>query len=130
MRMLAGMAGESLWRGDVIRLAHNYDLGSGSPPVDLIVYDPHCDDAGLGLLVVSGYKAGLTLSVFPVQSSLPGQRSLEVSWLIEYWDSWFCYTHETDEAGGMKPLPLEGTQVLDWSEREIVVRSDADSRPA
>ena len=46
MRLLTDMAGESLWRGDVIRLVHNYDLGSGSPPVDLLVYDPR-DDRGI-----------------------------------------------------------------------------------
>ena len=130
MRLLTEMAGESLWRGDVIRLVHNYDLGSGSPPVDLLVYDPRDDHCGLGLMVMSGYKAGLTLSVFPVASTLPGKRSLEVSWLLENWDKWFCYTYEQDEQGGLKPLSVEGTLVLDWSEREIVIRTDADSRPA
>lgn len=129
-RLLTNLAGESLWRGDVIRLVHNYDLGSGSPPVDLLVYDPRDDETGLGVITVSGYKAGLTLSIFPKESTAAGKRSLEVSWLLDNWEKWFCYSYENGADGMPKPLPVEGTLVLDWSEREIVIRTDADSRSA
>ncbi len=54
--------------GDVLRLPENYDLGPGSEPVDLLVYDPRDDEYGLGLMVVSGYKAGLIFSIFPRES--------------------------------------------------------------
>ena len=33
-------------------------------------------------------------------------------------------------AGRPMPVPVEGTVVLDWAEREIVVTPDAHSRPA
>ncbi len=123
------MAGESLWRGGVIRLVHDYDLGPASPPVDLLVYDPRDDSAGLGVMAFSGAKAGLTLNIFPRESSTKGTRNLDVSWLLENWDNWFCYSYEAGPDGRPKPLPVAGTMVLDWVEREIVIRTDADSRP-
>lgn len=130
MRLLTDLHGESLWRGDIIRLVDNYDLGPGSGPVDLMVYDPHQDDAGMGLMVVSGEKAGLTLSIFPLASKGNGKRSLETAWLLRNWNDWFCYTYGADENGGLLPVPVEGTLVIAPHEREIVIRDDAHSRPA
>lgn len=127
MPLLTEMPDESLWCGDIVRLVHNYDLGPGSEAVDLMVYDPNQDDAGLGVMVVSGYKSGLTLSVFPGSSCGPGMRSLETSWLLRHWDNWFCDTYPRDEAGGLVPVPVEGTLVIRWDEREIVIRDDANS---
>ena len=130
MRRLTDIRGESLWRGDIVRLVHNYDLGPGSEPVDLMVYDPGGENDGLGLIVVSGYKAGLTLSILPAESLGKEKRSLSVAWLLDHWDEWFCYTYHLDAAGRPMPVPVEGTVVLDWAEREIVVTPDAHSRPA
>jgi len=127
---LMAMPNESLWRGDILRLVHNYDLGPESEPVDLMVYDPNENDAGLGLIVVSGYKSGLTLNVFPSSSSGEGKRSLETSWLLRHWNDWFCYTYLLDERGNPLPVPLDGTQVIRWDEREITLRSHAHSCPA
>ena len=129
MRLLTDLRGDSLWRGDIIRLVHNYDLGPGSEPVDLMVYDPRDDEAGLGLIVLSGYKAGLTLCILPRESMSKETRSLETGWLLDHWDEWFCYTYHTDAAGKLLPVPVEGTLVLDWTEREIVI-TNAASRSA
>ena len=129
-QLLTAMADESLWRGDIIRLVHNYDLGPGSAPVDLMVYDPHHDDAGLGVIVVSGYKSGLTLNIFPAASCAVGKRSLETSWLLRHWNDWFCYTYPQDDHGRLIPVPVEGTLVIRWDKREISIKENADSRPA
>lgn len=123
MRLLTDLADESLWRGDILRLAQNYDLGPGSPPVDLMVFDPNEDGRGLGLIVASGYKSGAILSIFPAESCATGKRSLETAWLLRHWNDWFCYTYEQDASGNPVPMPLEGTQILGWDEREIVARS-------
>ncbi len=128
-RQLTDLPGESLTAGDVLRLVHDYDLGPGSPPVDLMVFDPR-DGAGLGVIVVSGYKAGLVLSIFPAASCGPGKRSLETAWLLRHWNDWFCYTYPRDEAGRLIPLPVQGTLVIRPDEREISIRDDADRRPA
>ena len=129
MRPLTSLLGESLWAGDFLRLSDNYDLGKGSGPVDVMVFDPH-QGVGLGVIVVSGYKAGSTLSFFPSESCGDGKRSLEVDWLLANWNNWFCYTYERDDEGGLVPIPVEGTMVIGWEEREIVVKKNAHSRPA
>ncbi|KQS89643.1 MULTISPECIES: Imm45 family immunity protein [unclassified Rhizobium] len=91
--------------GDVLRLPENYDLGPGSEPVDLLVYDPRDDEYGLGLMVVSGYKAGLIFSVFPRESrSL--DNGLSVEWLLGNWDRWFRFTYVD------QPVPVKGACVL------------------
>jgi hypothetical protein len=41
-----------------------------------------------------------------------------------------CYTYHQTDDGKLLPVPLEGTLVIDWSEREIIVRDNAHSRPA
>ena len=123
MNRLTDMPDASLWAGDILRLSDNYDLGPGSGPVDLMVYEPHDGGRGLGLMVVSGYKAGLTLSVFPAESLRPGQRSLETSWLLAHWNEWFCYTYERDNEGKLLPVPVEGAIVLTWNEREIIAKN-------
>lgn len=99
----------------------NYDLGPGSGPVDLMVFDPMHDGAGLGLVVVSGRKAGNVLSIMPKESCGPMRRSLETSWLIANWDDWFCYTYQRD-GERLLPLPIEGTLLIAWDEREIVMK--------
>lgn len=121
-RLLTEIPGESLWRGDILRLAHNYDTGYGSGTVDLMVYDPYAEDRGLGLLVVSGYKAGAVFAIFPPESLAPGKRSLETGWLLANWNDWFCFTYENDD-DKPRPVPVEGTLVIDWSEREIILKS-------
>lgn len=118
-----------LFAGDILRLSDNYDLGPGSGPVDLMVFDPHHDDAGMGLLVVSGYKSGKILSVFPDASLPDGARAISRQWLFDNWNDWFCYTYHPN-ADNPAPIPIAGTKLLGWDEREIVEIASADSRPA
>ena len=118
-----------LFAGDLLRLSHNYDLGQGSGPVDLIVFDPGQDDAGMGLLVVSGYKSGKTLSIFPLASLPQGARAISRQWLIDNWNDWFRYTYNPN-VDNAAPIPIAGTRVLHWDERQILEIASADSRPA
>lgn len=126
-RLLTDMPDGSLWAGDVLRLSHDYDLGPGSEPVDLLVFDPR-DGAGLGVVVASGRKAGLVLSIFPGASCGAGKRSLETAWLLRHWNEWFCYTYPRDGQDRLIPVPVEGTLVIRPDEREILIRANADSR--
>ena len=124
MPRLLDLSDDFLIVGDVIRLSDNYDLGPGSGPVDLLIFDPRENDAGLGLMVTSGYKAGLVFAVLPEESRFEKKPGLSKAWLIENWDKWFVFNYQ----GG--PVPIEGTVILRWNERMTVETRHADRRPA
>ncbi|MFT3989462.1 Imm45 family immunity protein [Aestuariivirga sp.] len=54
--------------------------------VDLLVYDPNDAGRGMGLMVDSGYKAGLALVILPLESG--AGRSIDPHWLRQNWKSW------------------------------------------
>lgn len=105
-----------LWRGDILRLPENYDLGPGSGPVDILVYDPHDESCGLGLMVASGYKAGLTWSILPIESRRPNAICIDMGWLRRNWDVWFAYQWN----GAMRVIDIDRTEILEWDRRMIV----------
>jgi hypothetical protein len=55
--------------------------------VDFMVFEAFtiCDNAGLGLMVLSGPKAGKLNVIFPESSFSPGTYALSKSWLMENW---------------------------------------------
>lgn len=122
--LLTAMRGLELGVGDVVRLSENYDIGPGSEPVDLMVFDPRDDQYGLGLMVISGYKAGLTFCIFPSASFGP-QRGLSVDWLLSHWSDWFRFTYVD------RSVPYADTTVIGWQNRRLVSDdSDLEERSA
>lgn len=107
MPLLVDMKGDTLAGGDILRLSDNYDTGPDSGPVDLMVYSPRDDAYGQGLIVVSGYKAGLIFSVFPRESIHPEKFGLSVDWLVDNWNDWFQYTYHRD-----RKIPVDKARVL------------------
>jgi hypothetical protein len=107
---------DTLWTGDIVRLPENYDLGPESQPVDLMVFDPNDYDCGLGLVVVSGYKAGLVYALLPEASMKDGTRTIDVSWLKSHWDKWFCYPH----LDNIRVIDMNQTIIMAWNGREIL----------
>ncbi len=71
--------------GSVLRLPAQYPYES---VVEFMVFEPNDSDYGLGLMVRSGYKAGLTLVVLPKESRPANQRGLSTQWLIKHWQMW------------------------------------------
>jgi len=116
MTTLLSSGEEALFTGDVLRLPENYELGPGSPPVDLMVFEPHDEECGLGLLVLSGYKAGLIYALLPPESLKGGSRAICTTWLKTQWHRWFCYEHD----GAMRVIDVDATRILPWNKREIV----------
>ncbi|MBP1859152.1 Imm45 family immunity protein [Rhizobium herbae] len=102
---LQDLRGFELEIGDVLRLPENYDLGPGSGPVDLLVFDPPDDDCGPGLMVVSGHKSGQTFCIFPSESRSE-HGGLSAGWLLENWDQWFRFS-SVDQ-----PMPADGASVI------------------
>ncbi len=113
MPPLLDLDDDSLYPGDILRLSDNYDTGPGSGPVDLMAFNPRQDGRGLGLIVVSGYKAGLILHVFPRESTHPAGLGIGVPWLRANWDDWFVYTYHKDR------IPIEKAVVLRKDERTL-----------
>ncbi|WP_137929046.1 Imm45 family immunity protein [Mesorhizobium comanense] len=124
MPRLLDLADDLIAVGDIVRLSDNYDTGPGTGPVDLLVFDPRDDNAGMGLVVVSGYKSGLVFAVLPLESRFEKKAGLSKAWLIENWDKWFVFTYQ----GG--PVPIAETVILRWNERMTVETRHADRRPA
>lgn len=116
MPFLTDYGEEALFTGDILRLPENYDLGPGSAPVDLMVFEPLDEECGLGLVVVSGYKAGLVYALLPVDSLKGGSRSICMDWLKREWNRWFCYAFGDE----MKIIAMEKTRLFSWDKREIV----------
>ena len=58
--------------------------------VDFLVFDAIAlADAGFGLLVASGYKAGLVRQILPLESRGPElAHGLQTRWLVENWAVW------------------------------------------
>lgn len=116
MVLLMESGEDALFTGDVVRLPENYDLGPGSPPVDLMVFEPHDEECGLGLVVLSGYKAGLIYALLPQESLKGGSRAICFEWLKGHWSRWFCYEHE----GATRIIDVQTTRIFPWNKREIV----------
>ncbi|MBO6727031.1 MAG: hypothetical protein JJ911_15325 [Rhizobiaceae bacterium] len=113
MPLLTELEEPQLDRGDILRLSDNYDTGPGTGPVDLLVFDPRDDTCGLGLVVASGYKAGLILQIFP-RGSMHADGGLSAEWLIANWRDWFIFTYHE----GSPPL-----------EKALVLRADNRTLP-
>lgn len=76
--------------------------------VDLMVFD--AQDAGrMGLIVDSGYKAGLMLCVFPPESTAGQPHSVLSGWLRKNWRKWVYESSSSAVAvcrkGRPKPRP-------------------------
>jgi len=85
-KMFTDINDKNICRGSVFRV-------KGTRPyeeiVDFMVYDPQEDDEGMGLIVSSGYKAGLILVILPKESIGYGEsRSISKDWLMENWTNW------------------------------------------
>ena len=118
-RKLTDCRGETLGPGDVIRLPFDYMTGPGSPGVDLMVYETREDDYGLGVMTVTGRKAGFVLSVFPLASKPDGMRGLSADWLIANWDAWFVYGHSE-----LTPIPIADVEIIDGGTYAITPRAE------
>jgi len=76
---------EYLPRGTVFRLPGEYPY---EDVVDFMVFDPEQEGEGQGLIVTSGYKAGLILVILPKESAGEGSRTLSRKWVVENWSHW------------------------------------------
>ena len=71
--------------GTIFRLPAQYPY---EKVVEFLVFEPNDSAYGLGLMVRSGYKAGLTLVILPIESQPDNKRGLSTQWLITNWQTW------------------------------------------
>ena len=76
---------DEIRRGSLLRFPAQYPYES---IVELMVFEANDSERGLGLMVSSGYKAGLTLVILPFESRPQGKNGLMSHWLIENWHQW------------------------------------------
>ena len=113
-RLLADLPAESLWRGDALRFPFHPALGPGSRPVEMLLFELWGFDDVLGLVPVSGYKAGLPHCYFPKESQGVDRLTLETAWLHRNWNDWLVYEEWSDTLGEtvLKPMPIMDTLVI------------------
>ena len=114
---LLDIEGGCLNVGDILRLSDCTILGPDTVPLDLMVVETFGDGDGIGLMVVSGHRAGRIFGVLPIESRGPeGRQVLDLEWLRANWDAWFAYLHFPE----LGSTPLEKAAVLFWKERHLV----------
>jgi len=75
---------DSVWRGNILSLPAKYPYEDF---VDFMVFETKDRDRPYGLIVTSGYKAGLVLVHLPAESSALG-RGVDRIWLVSNWNTW------------------------------------------
>jgi hypothetical protein len=82
-----------------------------------MVVETFGDGDGIGLMVMSGARAGRIFCALPPESRGPeGRQVLSIDWLRANWDSWFTYLY-FPEAGS---VPVEKSEILSWDGRQLV----------
>lgn len=56
--------------------------------LNVMVYDCSKEGFGMGLLVVSGHKSGLTLQILPEESQGKGRGVINTAWLTANFNKW------------------------------------------
>lgn len=79
------MEKQPLFRGTIIRVPAK---GQWESVVDFMVYDPDLDDFGMGIIVDSGYSAGIGIACYPKESVSFGTRAICSDWLRKNWNKW------------------------------------------
>ncbi|OED47515.1 hypothetical protein ACH42_02875 [Endozoicomonas sp. (ex Bugula neritina AB1)] len=99
----------SFVRGTVFRLPGKFPY---EDLVDFMVFEPSDPDRGQGLIVSSGYKAGLILVLLPKESSIKEGKyylAIEKNWLITNWAHWVypeCDVSEVYVSEGYNANPI------------------------
>jgi hypothetical protein len=75
----------TLWRGNILRLPAKWPY---EDVVDFMIYESQDEERPYGLIVTSGQKAGLILTLLPVESVAADSGGLSVRWVVDNWGGW------------------------------------------
>ncbi|QNH06398.1 hypothetical protein HNQ27_02765 [Pseudomonas sp. B11D7D] len=80
---LVDLTQEYVGHGSVLRSPESRLTGGA---IDLMVFDPQDSEAGMGLIAITGQKAGLILVLLPKESC--DGRAIKARWLVNNWRTW------------------------------------------
>ncbi|REG13921.1 Imm45 family immunity protein [Roseateles depolymerans] len=93
---------ENLFAGTVIRVPTMRHSGNWyyDSVVDFLVFDAisYEEGCGLGLIVMSGPKAGKINTILPGVSLAKGAQAISKSWLVKNWNEYFYSDGTPDQA--------------------------------
>lgn len=75
-----------------------------------MVFETQDDDSPYGLIVSSGYKAGLILVKLPAESISDEGHGLSTQWIINNWDEWIypeCNVAKVHILDGYVAVPMD-----------------------
>lgn len=81
---LVDLPSATIWHGNVFRVLGKYPY---EQYVDFMVFETKSESRSHGLIVASGYKAGLILVYLPVESSSV-EGGVDREWVVSNWDKW------------------------------------------
>lgn len=79
---LVDLTQEYIGHGSILRSPQS----QAGVEIDLMVFDPQDPQAGMGLMAVTGQKAGLILVLLPKESC--DERAIKSRWLVDNWRTW------------------------------------------
>lgn len=82
---LTDLKKQTLYHGNILRLPAQWPYEEF---VDFMVFDTQDPERPNGLIVSSGYKAGLILVRLPKESGLTEIGGLSTQWVINNWERW------------------------------------------
>ncbi|QQB36309.1 hypothetical protein I6I07_06765 [Achromobacter deleyi] len=84
MIKLVDFRGDALYRGNVLRMPAKFPY---EDYVDFMIFMTKAADRPHGLIVTSGYKAGLVLVYLPKECGY-SEGGVSRDWIISNWDKW------------------------------------------
>ncbi|UVJ42906.1 Imm45 family immunity protein [Pseudomonas sp. LS1212] len=99
---LIAVEGDFVLRGSILRVPGKWPY---EKCVDFMIFETQDEDRPYGLMISSGYKAGLILIRLPKEGCLDG-GGVSKAWLISNWDKWVypdCDVADVYLIDGYKP---------------------------
>lgn len=78
--------------------------------VDFMLFETQDDERPYGLIVSSGYKAGLFLVKLPIESMSDEGYGVSTDWVINNWEKWIypeCKVEDVHLVEGYVATPVE-----------------------
>ena len=107
IKKLINYKNNTIYRGNVFRLPAQWPYEDW---VDFMVFETQDSERPYGLIVSSGYKAGLFLIKLPGESLSDKEHALSTQWIIDNWAKWIypeCDVSDVYLFDGYEATPIK-----------------------